>query len=435
MQALPRDGCMLATDADEATVVRALARYAETVSIAAINGPNALVIAGRISEVERIAASLAADGHRCRRLTVSHAFHSPLMQPMLPAFRQVAEAVAYHPPRIPVISNVTGRSERDLLCRPDYWCRHILAPVRYADGIATLLQGPEASGIVLELGPDPVLTGLGQSLAGERGARTDWVASLSRRRDDLAALLDAAGQVYVRGVGLDWSGLQEGQSWPRVALPLYPFDRQRHWIDPLPQTDGEQRLGPTDHPLLGVRLREAASKEMRFTARLSCEQPALLSDHRVFGVPVLPAAAGLEMALAAADDRPSRGDAVPVLEAVRFHEAMTLPENTVRTVQTVLSPESAGSSDFGVYSLDDDANQWRLHAGERFGSPPCPCQITSPWQRPGPAAARRYHRIASTQPTPNAGSLTVRRSAACRLWRLARARLSLRSFCRSRHVS
>ncbi len=324
--------------------------------------------------MEKVAASLAAAGHRCRRLTVSHAFHSPLMQPMLPAFRQVAEAVAYHPPRIPVVSNVTGRSERDLLCRPDYWCRHILAPVRYAGGISTLLQGPAAPGIVLELGPDPVLTSLGQAIAGDRDARTGWVASLSRRRDDLAALLDAAGQCYVRGVRLDWAGLQEGRSWRRVALPPYPFDRQRHWIDPLPQTDGEARLGPADHPLLGVRVREAASKEMRFAARLGSGQPALLSDHRVFGVAVLPAAACLEMALAAAGDRPSPGDAVPVLESVRFHEAMTLPESTVRTVQTVLSPEPAGISDFGVYSLDADVDQWRLHAGGkvRFAAPSLP---------------------------------------------------------------
>ncbi|MCB0127599.1 MAG: acyltransferase domain-containing protein, partial [Caldilineaceae bacterium] len=168
MGALPQDGTMISLLADEARVRQALVPYQDRVSIAAVNGPESIVISGERTAVQALAAALAAEGVKTRELTVSHAFHSPLMDPMLDAFAQIAQSITYHEPRIPIVSNLTGQLSTDPLSTDllstdplshwQYWVRHVRDAVRFADGITTLHE--QGINVLLEIGPKPTLLGM-----------------------------------------------------------------------------------------------------------------------------------------------------------------------------------------------------------------------------------------------------------------------------------
>ncbi|WP_435613743.1 acyltransferase domain-containing protein, partial [Streptomyces sp. bgisy159] len=162
MQQLPAGGVMVAVEAAEAEVVPLLAGRGGEVSLAAVNGPRSVVIAGVEAAVEEVASTLREQGRRTTRLRVSHAFHSPLMEPMLDAFREVAERIAYAPPVIPVVSNLSGQlATGEELASSEYWVRHVRDTVRFADGVTAL----NAHGVTrfLEIGPDGTLTALTQN--------------------------------------------------------------------------------------------------------------------------------------------------------------------------------------------------------------------------------------------------------------------------------
>jgi acyl transferase domain-containing protein len=165
MGALPQEGEMVSLLAAEARVREAIAPYLDELSIAAINGPASVVISGSRDAVLAVSELLAAEGVKSQRLTVSHAFHSPLMEPMLEEFRRVAERVTYHKPVLRLVSNVTGRLAGDEIATPGYWVRHVREAVRFADGVAALhSQGVQ---IFLEIGPKPVLLGMAGGDSGQ----------------------------------------------------------------------------------------------------------------------------------------------------------------------------------------------------------------------------------------------------------------------------
>ncbi|WP_439386195.1 type I polyketide synthase [Amycolatopsis lexingtonensis] len=212
MQALPAGGAMVSIAAPESAIT-----LTEGVSIAAVNGPESVVISGDESAVLAIAAQFP----KTKRLTVSHAFHSPLMDPMLEEFRAVAESMEHRSATIPVVSNVSGALAEPFTA--DYWVRHVREAVRFADGIATL----EAEGVrtFLELGPDGVLSAM---VPGSFPA-------LRRDRDEERTLVTALAGVWVHGGAVDWAAyLPAG---PRIDLPTYPFQRERYWPTPAPQAD------------------------------------------------------------------------------------------------------------------------------------------------------------------------------------------------------
>ncbi len=187
MQALPSGGSMAAVFADEARVAAAIAPYANEVSIAAINGPTNVVISGAGTAVATILAKLKEAGIRARALVVSHAFHSPLMAPMLDSFEAVARTVTYHPPQTPLISNVTGQVADDRVQTAVYWRDHVRDAVRFADALQTAHQ----MGIdhFLEAGPNPVLIGMGKRIL-PRGIGV-WLPSLKEGSDDEAMLAES----------------------------------------------------------------------------------------------------------------------------------------------------------------------------------------------------------------------------------------------------
>ncbi|MGC5333975.1 type I polyketide synthase [Micromonospora sp. DT62] len=254
MQALPAGGAMLAIAATEAEVTAGLGDRADRVSVAAVNGPAAVVVSGAGDAVEELAAEWTARGVRIRRLTVSHAFHSPLMEPVLDDLAAVAGRLRYQDPSIPMISTVTGAPvDAAEIGTPEYWVRHARDAVRFADAVAALRER-NVTGYV-EIGPDGVLTALAQAVLAEdapTGGRPPLVVpALRRDRSEPTTLLRAVAALHTHGVSPDWFALYAGTGAQRVDLPTYTFDRQRYWPEPPPwaslaaeddRTDVERRF-------------------------------------------------------------------------------------------------------------------------------------------------------------------------------------------------
>ncbi|MEU2835205.1 SDR family NAD(P)-dependent oxidoreductase, partial [Streptomyces lavendulae] len=222
MQALPAGGVMIAVQASEDEVLPLLT---ERVSIAAVNGLRSVVIAG--DEDAAVAVVEALSDRKTKRLTVSHAFHSPHMDGMLDDFRQVVEGLSFAAPRIPLVSNLTGSLVSDEMSSAEFWVRHVREAVRFLDGVRAL----EAVGVTtyLELGPDGVLSALAQDcLTGD--ADSAFLPVLRAGRVEAETFVGAVAQAHVRGVKVDWSAFFAGTGARRIELPTYAFQRQRYWL-------------------------------------------------------------------------------------------------------------------------------------------------------------------------------------------------------------
>ncbi|MEY9969375.1 acyl transferase domain-containing protein/acyl carrier protein, partial [Streptacidiphilus sp. MAP12-16] len=374
MQALPAGGAMVAVQATEAEVLPLLAGHQADMSIAAVNGPNSLVISGSEHAVLDIAALLEADGRRIKRLTVSHAFHSPLMDGMLAEFRKVAEGLEFHAPRIPVVSTLTGvLASAEDLCSADYWVRHVREAVRFSDAVQAL----EAEGVrtFVELGPDGTLTAMAQDCLGEEAA----LASVLRRdRSEAESLTSAVAQLHVRGVKVDWDAVFAGRGAGRVDLPTYAFQRETFWLDRTPPAVGDARaigLGSADHPLLGAAVALADGDGFFFSGRLSLQTHPWLADHAVGGVVLLPGTAFVELAIRAGDHVGCER-----LEELTLEAPLVLPERGGVQVQLwVGQPDASGLRPLTVYSRSEDADDepWTRHA-EGLLAPGSSATLNSP---------------------------------------------------------
>ncbi|HYO72994.1 MAG TPA: SDR family NAD(P)-dependent oxidoreductase [Archangium sp.] len=225
MQALPPGGVMAMVFATEAQVAPLLAPYQDRVSIAAYNGPGQLSISGAAESVERVTSALEAQGIATRKLNVSHAFHSPLVEPMLEALEARAARMARSPGKLPLISNVTGRPVGpNELGAPGYWRRHAREAVRFQEGMESL-RGLGIDAYV-ELGPHTTLLGLGKACVGEG---PEWLASLRKGKDDVEQVLGVLGRLFVRGQAVEWSKVDPEPARRKLVLPRYPWQRQRYW--------------------------------------------------------------------------------------------------------------------------------------------------------------------------------------------------------------
>jgi malonyl CoA-acyl carrier protein transacylase/aryl carrier-like protein len=243
MQALPATGAMVAVEATEAEVLPLLDGEHERVSVAAVNGPRSVVVSGDREVVERIGAYWKGEGRRIRKLTVSHAFHSPHMDPMLDAFGAAIAGLTYQQPKIPIISNVTGRpAGTEEMATADYWVRQVRAAVRFHDGVRALHE--QGVTTYLEVGPDAVLASLAhEALAGQAG-QIQTVPMLRARRPEARAALTALAELHTAGLSIDWPAvLGPGPAVPPGELPTYPFQRQRYWVFP-PEEAAERGSKP-----------------------------------------------------------------------------------------------------------------------------------------------------------------------------------------------
>ncbi|MFJ1994587.1 SDR family NAD(P)-dependent oxidoreductase, partial [Streptomyces asiaticus] len=359
MQELPTGGAMIAVQASEDEVVPLLT---ERVSVAALNGPTSVVIAGDEGAAVQIAAGFEAQGRKTKRLTVSHAFHSPRMDGMLDAFREVAQGLTYEAPRIPIVSNLTGNVVSvDEITTPDFWVRHVREAVRFLDGVQTL----EAQGVTtyLELGPDGVLTAMAQECVTDADTAA-FAAALRKDRPEAEALTAAVARAHVRGVAVDWRAFFAGTGARRTELPTYPFQRERYWLEAPAGTIGDVTsagLGAADHPLLGAAVDLPDSEGVLFTGRLSLRTHPWLADHAVMDTVLLPGTALVELAVRAGDQV-----GCDLLDELTLEAPLILPERGgVQLRVAVDEPEGPdGRRALTVYSRLEDATDepWIRHA-------------------------------------------------------------------------
>ncbi len=226
MQALPAGGAMLAVEAEEADVVAELVGREASVSVAAVNGPSSVVVSGDAEVIDELESGWREAGRRVKRLTVSHAFHSPRMEAMLDEFASVVGGLRLEAPRLPIVSNLTGGLvDPESIRTPGYWVRHVREAVRFADGVTTL-RG-EGVRTFLELGPDGVLTAMARTCLDD--PETAVAPVLRADRDETLALFTALAVAHTHGVSVDWPGLLAPWDGQQVRLPTYAFQRQRYW--------------------------------------------------------------------------------------------------------------------------------------------------------------------------------------------------------------
>ncbi|MEW9534744.1 beta-ketoacyl synthase N-terminal-like domain-containing protein, partial [Microbispora sp. NPDC049125] len=341
MQALPEGGAMVALNASEDEVQPHLT---DRVSIAAVNGPASVVVAGDEDAV--IAVIERFPDRKSKRLKVSHAFHSPLMDPMLEDFRRVAESLTYNTPRIPITFGHDA----------DYWVAHVRQPVRFLDTMRTL----EAEGVrvFLELGPDAVLTAMGQECADGT-----FVPALRSGRSEVRTLLTAVAALHVEGAFPTLKACFEGTGARRVELPTYAFQREWYWLH-APAMAGDVRsagLGAAGHPLLGAAVAPADGDGVLLTGRLSPQTHPWLADHAVMGSVILPGTAFVELAIGA-------GDQVGCdhLEELTLQAPLVLPEQGAVQLQVIVGGlDESGRRPVKIYSRPEGASSgspWTHHA-------------------------------------------------------------------------
>ncbi|AGC47278.1 polyketide synthase [Myxococcus stipitatus DSM 14675] len=369
MQSLPPGGAMASVSADPAMVEALLPQYGGQLSIAALNGPRSVVISGREGAVSDCLGELTRRDKRCSLLRVSHAFHSALMDPILDAFSREVAKVRLQPPAIPLISNVSGLEAGPELLEPAYWVEQLRGPVRFARSLETL--GRMGVQVFLEVGPKPTLTAMGQECVA--GDEKLWWSSLRPERSDARQMFDGLAALYRAGAAVDWRGVDEGRERRKVALPGYPFQRKRYWME-LAGTGWDRqgvrtRSGAGSHPLLGTR-QSSPARVQQFESSLGATTPAFLADHSVYGQLVVPGAAYVEMGLAAG--KALFGAAGGVVDELGFSQALFLPDEGARRVQLVYTPEGEHAGRFEVFSQEAREGEaeatWTLHAHGRLSA-------------------------------------------------------------------
>ncbi|MGW7368933.1 SDR family NAD(P)-dependent oxidoreductase [Streptomyces sp. NPDC054841] len=361
MQALPGGGAMAAIEATEVEVAEQLAGREAQVSIAAINGPTSVVVSGDEAVVDEAVAYWREQGRRTRRLRVSHAFHSPHMDPMLEEFRAVAEGISYSVPRVAVVSNVTGKLAEGLeLCSADYWVRHVRGAVRFADGMA-YLDGQNVTRY-LELGPDGILSGMGQGCLPE-DSEAVFAAVLRKDRPEPDTFTTAVGTLHAHGVKVDWEGVFAGRGGRLMDLPTYTFQHERYWLEGPAETGDVASLGigAAGQALLGAAITLPDSDGLLLTGRLSLQSHPWLADHAVMGSVLLPGTAMVELAIQAGDQV-----GCSTLEDLTLQAPLVIPERGgVALRVTVSDADESGRRQVAVYSQPADAEPgeaWTRHA-------------------------------------------------------------------------
>ncbi|TDV37799.1 type I polyketide synthase [Actinophytocola oryzae] len=391
MQALPAGGAMASIQAGEAEVLAG--PRDDRVAVAAVNGPAATVVSGDADAVDDVTRYWTARGRATKKLAVSHAFHSPRMDAMVADFHRVAATLTFRPPVVPVVSNVTGRiAEPAELGSPDYWAAHVRRPVRFLDGVRGLVRGGVDR--CLELGPDAVLTAMGQDCLTDEDDAVEFVAALRRDRPELATLTSAVARLYTLGTDVDWAAAFDGLGAGRVDLPTYPFQRERYWL-PAARPGGTPGVTALDHPLLSGEIAVADGERTVFVGEVSLAAHPWLADHAVHGTVVLPGTALLELVMTAA-----RRVGCDRVEELVLEAPLVLPDDGGLALQVLVgAPEESGRRPVRVSARPATGSGWRRHASGTLATGDGPSSTTDPvWPPDGAVESdpeRLYDRLAA----------------------------------------
>ena len=365
MEELPSIGGMAAVLASETRVRQAIASRSDDVVIAGLNAPDNVVISGKRAAVAAVTEELRIQGVETRWLAVSRAFHSPLVEPMQRRFAEVARGVAFALPKIPIVSNVTGRIVRNgAMSRAEYWSTQLREPVRFMAGMEALRDA--GCDVLVETGPTPVLLPLGQRSIGAESRL--WLPSLRRSKDDWEQMLESLGSLYERGVDVDWEGFDRDEPRYKVGLPTYPWQRKSYWIDwgervPWSSTATASAKATDEspqHPLLGRRhaLPASVTDTQVWENDLCVEGLPYAQDHRIAGMVLVPVATFLQLALAASREA---GLSAGSVADFKLHKPLYLHPTSPRTLQVSLRRAPNGN-ECSVHSRPSaEGGEWTLH--------------------------------------------------------------------------
>ncbi|SDO61845.1 type I polyketide synthase [Lentzea jiangxiensis] len=391
MQDLPSGGVMVAVRAGEDEIGQFLS---DEVSLAAVNGAGSVVLSGVEGPVLAAAEELTARGRKCTRLSVSHAFHSVLMEPVLDEFRAVAESIEYREPAVPMVSTVTGALvEPGVVTSPEYWVRHARQPVRFADAVAACAELGVAR--FVELGPDSSLSGMGAESAEE----SVFVPLLRKKHDEVKSFTTALARLHAHGVTIAWDAMFPGAR--RVPLPTYAFQHERYWLEAPRTQAGTTGLGlaSAEHPLLGAAVEFAEGDGFLFTGSLSRASHGWLTDHVVLDQVIVPGACLVELAVRAADEV-----RCGTVEELTLQTPLVLPESGAVDIRVQVGPAAAdGRRSISVHSRPASSltgDPWTRHAtGSLVPAAPAPDFDLREWPPAGAepvAVTGRYEELAGT---------------------------------------
>jgi amino acid adenylation domain-containing protein len=359
MADLKTPGSMLAVLAPLAQVEPFIANFKD-VSVGAINGPASVVLSGAAESINAIEQQLTKAQIGSQFLNVSHAFHSPLMAPMLDAFRAVAQSLEYSPPTFALVSNLTGKIELERIQTAEYWVDHVLAPVNFNGGMQTL--GAASISVFLEVGPTATLLGMGRRCIASD--KSFWLPSL-RQGQCWEPLSQALGQLYLKGFALNWASLFD-KTLSILTLPGHPMDKQSYWLAAGQQAEVARVVvsKTIGHSLLGAPLALPQQGDHLYLANWNIHSPAYFDHHRLYNQVVVPAASHVAMLLLAAAD--TLGDKTVELRDLVFPEALTLADDAEAIIQLYLQRGQDGDHAVQLKRVDHTTGQHRLHVEGRL---------------------------------------------------------------------
>ncbi|GAC1671278.1 MAG: hypothetical protein PVS3B1_10540 [Ktedonobacteraceae bacterium] len=383
MQALPERGTMMVVFAEPARFTHLLEEQQGLVALAVINGPDNSVLSGNQAALQNIAGRLQAEGIETHAMTVSHAFHSSLMEPMLDSFEQVAREIQFDALRIPLVCNLDGTLlPAGATMGAAYWRQQTRGTVQFAAGLQTLTHA--GCDIFIELGPSATLINMGKRSPG--GAGVTWLASLRQEQNDWHVLLNSVALLYTHDINLNWSSFDKDYQRRKLPLPAYPFERQSYWFEAgesaetrahsaqivhqVHQHPATQTSTDVDelkrHPLLDTYVALVHPAHIHiWESALDKQRLPYLNDHRIQGAMALPISAYVEMAQAATTEAFGKGK--HVLREIELKKLLLLPEKGSQKVQVVLSSDAHEQVSFHIYSHaagapDQPHEDWTLHA-------------------------------------------------------------------------
>jgi malonyl CoA-acyl carrier protein transacylase len=347
MQTMTSDGEMYTVFENETEVKKALNGFEDYVSVASINSPVKTVISGNKDSLSKILPYFDSKQIEYKKINVSIASHSPLMVPMINEFRKVCSTVKYSNAKIPIVSNITAEIVTDKISNPEYWCEHIMSTVRFSASIKECLKS--GVDVFIDLGSMPTSIGMAQETI--QNPDIKWIASIKKNFTVWETMLQGLGTLYVNGFEPDWESFDKDFSHKKTGLPTYPFQRQRYWIEDLKQKSVHTHISfkkKSGSALLGRKLSLADSKEIIFNNYLSSDNPAFIREHGIYGKPVFPTTAYIELAMEAGKE--ILGTKELMIEDLLLHKAFLFEEDALYNVQIILKETEGRTYSFEIYS-------------------------------------------------------------------------------------
>ncbi|HKY46023.1 MAG TPA: SDR family NAD(P)-dependent oxidoreductase, partial [Pyrinomonadaceae bacterium] len=362
LRAASGPGAMAAVELGEVEAEAAVA--GSLVSVAAVNGKRASVVSGERQAVARLIGEWETRGVMVRELRVPGlAAHSAQVAGISEELVRVLGGLRGRNSEIRLISTVTGRAVAGEEVDASYWGRNVREQVRFRAAMQEVARLGQA--VYVELTAHPVLgLWIREAVEETQGKAATVVAALRREHSEQEVTLTGLAELYAAGVAVNWEALWRGRAARYVSLPTYPWQRHRYWVDESnleSQTITNRSTDFSQHPLLGNRITSPLLDDFVFETQFNVSANDLLNDHRVYGVPIVPATIYVELALAAATEA-FRKKAVSIHDFV-IQGPMILPENDSQTVQVVINKEDNGTSAFRIFSrASDPGDKWSLHA-------------------------------------------------------------------------